>query len=363
MHTHGSAVLAGKPPGSSRGPATPGPGRGRAPVVPRNIGTVTAIPTSGVGSWPGTDIGEAVRQAFDLATIPYLPELPARGPGADLIGRTLGLLDGLAFDLSPTGWRVVDRPGAHQRRARARLRDDLDVLAERAESYEGRLKVAMCGWWTVATSVDLARGGRMLGDHGAVRDLVQAGRAAAVQLVAEVVRRVPGADVTLQIDEPGLPAALAGGVPTESGLSRIRPAEPETVSRSFAGLPGTTLVHSCARDVPVALLRGAGVANLSLDGGLVGAQGWDAVAEHLDAGGTLWLGLLPTTTPKVPSADGLVTRALGWLRPLELGPALVDRLVLTPACGLSGFSVRDAVRASETLNRAADLLTQELGRH
>ena len=155
---------------------------------------MTSIPTSGVGSWPGTDIDEAVRQVFDLAAIPYLPELPARGPGSDMVGRALGLMDGLAFELSPHGWRAASRPSEHQRRARARLRDDLDVLAERAEGYAGPLKVAMCGWWTLCAVVELGRGGPILRDAGAVRDLIQSGRAAAEGLLADVRSLVPGAN-------------------------------------------------------------------------------------------------------------------------------------------------------------------------
>lgn len=51
---------------------------------------------TGIGSWPGTDIREALRVVRDLlaeapegvTTMPYLPELPARGPGTDLVGRS-----------------------------------------------------------------------------------------------------------------------------------------------------------------------------------------------------------------------------------------------------------------------------------
>ena len=323
---------------------------------------MTSIPTSGVGSWPGRDIEEGVRQVLDLADIPYLPELPARGPGSDMVGRALGLFDGFGFELSPTGWRVADHPASHQRGARARLRDDLDVLEERAQGYDGRFKVALCGWWTILAAVDLQRGGKMLSDPGAVRDVVQAGRAAALDLVAEVSRRLPAADCILQIDEPGLAAVLAGGVPTESGISRYRAVEPEPVARSFQDLPARTVVHSCASQVPIGLLRGAGITQVSLDGGLVDTSGWDAIAEHIDAGATLWLGLLPTAQPAVPTADELVTRALTWLRPLELGPRLLNQLVLTPACGLAPFAAKDAVKASEVLRRAADLLAEAIVR-
>ena len=43
----------------------------------------------GVGSLPGTDIVEALKVVIDEHTgFMYLPELPNRGPGADMIGRT-----------------------------------------------------------------------------------------------------------------------------------------------------------------------------------------------------------------------------------------------------------------------------------
>ncbi len=324
--------------------------------------TVTAIPTSGVGSWPGSDIDDAVRKVFDLVSIPYLPELPGRGRGSDLVGRALGLLDDLAFEVGPRGWRVVDRTSLDQRRARARLRDDLDVLAERAHGYDGVVKIAVCGWWTLAAVVELPRGGRLLSDAGAVRDLVESARGAALELLAEVRRRLPGADVRVQLDEPSLPAVLAGGIPTQSGLSRINPVEPELVTRSLVGLPARTVVHCCAAAVPVRLLRSAGITDVSLDGDLVTATGWDAVAEHVDAGGTLWLGVPAAHEGEVFTADQVVTRLLGWLRPLELGPSLVDRLVLTHSCGLAGLPERVAVRAVEVLDRAAHLLAVELMR-
>ena len=42
--------------------------------------------------------------------------------------RALGLLDGLGAELSAGEWRLAAVPGVDQRRARAALRDDLDVL-------------------------------------------------------------------------------------------------------------------------------------------------------------------------------------------------------------------------------------------
>jgi hypothetical protein len=106
--------------------------------------------------------------------VPYLPELPARGPGADLIGRAAGLLVDLPVDLQPSGWRLVDRPGVDLRRARDLLARDLDALEEVAEGYAGPLKVQVAGPWTLAATVERPRGDRVLADHGARRELAQA---------------------------------------------------------------------------------------------------------------------------------------------------------------------------------------------
>src|SRR5205823_2635600 len=78
---------------------------------------------------------------------PHLPELPARGPGADLIGRTAALLVDVAVDLVPAGWRLVPRPGVDLRRARDLLERDLDLFTELAGGYTGPLKLQAAGPW------------------------------------------------------------------------------------------------------------------------------------------------------------------------------------------------------------------------
>ena len=48
---------------------------------------------TGIGSWPGTSPRHAAEVIDgELHQLPYLPELPARGVGADMIGRTGALL-------------------------------------------------------------------------------------------------------------------------------------------------------------------------------------------------------------------------------------------------------------------------------
>ena len=48
---------------------------------------------TGLGSLPGTDIAEAQRLVMgELPDLPHLAELPGRGAGSDIIGRTAGFL-------------------------------------------------------------------------------------------------------------------------------------------------------------------------------------------------------------------------------------------------------------------------------
>lgn len=73
---------------------------------------------TGVGSLPGEDIDAALGLVFtELPDLPHLPELPGRGPGADMVGRTAGALADLHVDLQPSGWRLVSRAGIDERRA------------------------------------------------------------------------------------------------------------------------------------------------------------------------------------------------------------------------------------------------------
>ena len=65
-------------------------------------------------------------------------------------------------------------------------------------------------------------------------------------------------------------------------------------------------VHCCAAEAPLALLRGAGAVGLAVDLSLVGADGHDALAEALEAGETVALGVVPTqassSAPSVTAA-------------------------------------------------------------
>ena len=229
----------GHRPRSGRGDVRRHPGRrlgdhrlGR----PRRRARVTVA--SGVGSWPGTDAedyAEAVRLVLGEAPdLPYLPELPGRGAGAAMTGRTLAMIGDLGFDLQPAGWRLTDRPGIDLRRARSLLAQDLDQLEDLAQDFHGVLKVQLAGPWTLAATVERPRGDKLLADHGARRELAQALAEGVAAHLADVRRRVAAAHVVVQVDEPALAAVLAGAIPTASGFGRHRVVHPPEASEALA---------------------------------------------------------------------------------------------------------------------------------
>jgi hypothetical protein len=106
---------------------------------------------TGIGSLPGTDPVEAARLVFgELPELPHLAELPARGAGAELIGRSAALLVDLPAEIVPSGWRLAAHDGRDVRRARDYLAWDLDALESAADGYSGPLKVQAAGPWTLA---------------------------------------------------------------------------------------------------------------------------------------------------------------------------------------------------------------------
>ena len=326
---------------------------------------------SGVGSWPGESAREAVVTVRDLLTdadglgLPYLPELPSRGPGSDIIGRTAALLADLAVDLQPSGWRFTDRPGRDHPRAPSRRRQDRDELADADDGYAGPLKLQVAGPWTLAASIELNRGERSVTDPGARRDLVASLAEGVRQHVAEVQRLVPGAVLTVQLDEPSVLSVLRGELPTASGSGRVRAVERTEVADGIRRVreahDGDVVVHSCHPAAPVELLATTGATALSLDLTDASPRRWEAVAAAVESGTRLWAGVVPTTAP-TSAADAVrlamarVTDGFGRVGlPLS---ALAD-VTVTPACGLPALTPKGAVDVSRVAVATARELTEK----
>ncbi|MBO0884175.1 MAG: methionine synthase, partial [Mycobacterium sp.] len=281
---------------------------------------------TGVGSWPGTDSREACRTVLgELPELPHVVELPARGIGADLLGRTGALLVDLAFDTTPRGYRLADRRGASTRRAQDLLRRDLDELESAWQTIgfaEGHLiKTQIAGPWTLAAQVELARGHRVLTDAGALRDLAASLAEGVAGHVAELEKRL-NARVVVQFDEPCLDAVIDGtlrGPSTWDPVAAVPENDAVELLDSVLGqCPAPTLLHSCSHTPPLAVMGRTDATALGVPlPAVTSTQSLDMVAGQLDSGRSLVLGLIPTTPPDRP---------LTWQNCAAEAISLIDRL-------------------------------------
>ena len=301
------------------------------------------------GSLPGDDFRGALTAMTEaLPELLPLPELPARGVESQMIGRALGLIDDLNFDLQPAGWRLTSHSDAAHRRAKACWRRDLDDAEELLQDFEAVLKVAVAGPWTLAAAVERPRGDRLLADHGARRDVAQALHEGVLRLAADLARRLPSATVNWQIDEPSLVAVRRGHIPTASGFSKHREVDVSELADTLAPFHDATL-HCCAPGEWLDVASRSGFRSVHVDASLVSI---DALGSWVDDGRDVALGVVDTVQAKRQPVDRIIDAARRVTRELGVG----DWLTLAPACGLAGWQQRDIVWQLNELRRAGELL-------
>ena len=324
---------------------------------------------TGIGSWPGIDPREAVVTVRDLLSdreglgIPYLPETPARGPGADIIGRGAALLTDLPVELTPTGWRLTSRPGRDLDRARSMWRQDLDELAEAYDGLTGPLKLAVAGPWTLSGSLELPRGERVVSDLGAADEVAQSLADGVVTLFATLRRLLPAVTPVLQIDEPSLPAVLGGALPTASGYGRLRPVDAQDVLRALASVTGAydgeTVIHCCDPLAPIPILRQSGATAISIDLTAASPARWESVAATLDSGTGLHAGVVPTDGSG--SVRTIAERVLVEVERVGITAEALTSVVVTPACGLGSRDTPTALAVQRAALDVAEELTAAAG--
>ncbi len=326
---------------------------------------------SGVGSWPGT----AARPAAEIVVgelagaLAHIVELPARGVGADPLGRAGALLIDMAIDTVPRGYRIAGRPGAVTRRAVSLLDEDMDALEEAWEAAGLRgggrvVKVQAPGPITLAAGLELANGHRAITDPGAVRDLA-ASLAEGVGAHRAALARRLDTPVVVQLDEPSLPSALAGQLTGVTSLSPV-PALDEAVADALlqtcvAAVGAEVLLHSCAPGLPWDLLQRSGIGAVSVDAGTLRAPDLDGIAAFVESGRAVMLGVVESSTPRRPPAAEEVAAAVVAVTdrlPFERS-ALRDRIGVTPACGLAAATPQWARAAIALARKAAEAFVED----
>jgi methionine synthase II (cobalamin-independent) len=325
---------------------------------------------TGIGSWPGTSPRSAAEVVVgELHTLSHLVELPARGVGADMIGRAGALLVDIGIDTVPRGYRIASGRSSAVRRAISLLDEDLDALEEAWETAGLRggsrtVKVQAPGPITLCAQLELPNGHRAITDAGAVRDLAGSLAEGLATHRANVARRLD-TTVAVQLDEPLLPAALAGRLAGVTSLTPVHPVDEAVaiglLDDTVGTVGGGTVLHCCAAGLPWKMLQRTNIDALSVDVSTLVAADLDGIGEFLDSGRTVMLGVLPSTAPdtrlsaeEVAETAVAVTDRLGFAR-----PTLRERIGITPACGLAGAGAEWARTAIELAQKVADAFSDD----
>ncbi|WP_411732124.1 hypothetical protein [Paeniglutamicibacter sp.] len=333
------------------------------------------VRASAHGPMPGTDPMESllvIRGEIGAPNLPHLHQLPARGIGSDPIGRGAQLLEDLAVDLQPHGWRLAAAPGIDARRAASALRTDMNVLADAigAEEKPGtELKIQFPGPATMAANLHLHHGERAVSDHGARRDLAQSLALGAVRHLQTLARTTGAQQITVYIDEPDAGSVLNGTLPTSSGYRTLRSVPAAELrgwwSELVDGLHGAgaaeVVIGADAEPGTWTTLAAtaleAGADGLGANAASLTVPGWELVAAAVESGSRFWLGCVDPESkpPGVVEAVNAIRRP--W-RQLGLPDAALGALVLSPTAGLGELSPAKATAVLGRLAAYAEALNQ-----
>ena len=339
---------------------------------PAPIWPLPAVAT-GVGSMPGIDARESTAIVVgEFGAFPHVVQLPARGPGGDPVGRSAAMLADVdrAFEVETTvsGWRVGHAGQGVLRRARAWMSQDLEVLEESVGSHRGPVKVQVTGPITLAARITDSAGEALLRDRGAVVELSAAAAAAFAGLVTRMQRAFPHADVVVQVDEPDIPAVLAGEVRTSSGRLTYRSLEPpvvqvllQTVMHALTSVGAIGGIRCFRPRAPIALFRDAGAQFLGVDLDRP-LPADDALAQAWEDGIGLLLGCVPVRTfDRVtrPASDAQSSALLRGFMSDSGFSEVPANVAITPSSGLAGVDLHVARRVMEACVRVGSIVRDE----
>lgn len=299
----------------------------------------------GVGSLPHTDPVAAAEMVLAVhPELPAAPQLPGIEGPAGMIGQWAGGIAGVTVHpdgrLEVDGAAVADAPPVpvdFDSDAHVGLRAFLGCAAGRVET----VKVQLTGPVTM---------GLALVDAGAPREVAfEVALAATCANAGALLRRVRSelgdVPVVAVLDEPGLVATAHPGFPLAGDTVAA------LLHAALGSLAGTvTGVHCCGPTDwrPVAE---AGPDLLSLPVGVAALDAIPTLLRHLDHGGWIAWGAVPTTGPIGATGARLWDRlSKVWCEVVRSGcdaTLLRTRAVVSPECGLALHGETQARRALE----------------
>lgn len=318
------------------------------------VGTASAI-----GSLPHRQIDAAV--SVSLAACPDLPaapSLPRLDPREGMISQAVWGLRGvtvgedghaeLVGELDPWEPFVGDQSGTESGAgitgpAFAATRAFLSEVRHRTAP----IKLSVTGPVTMAMA--LIKAGAPADRAFAVAEVAVRLRVEAI--IAEATRVAPMAAKVVFVDEPGLVAVSEPDFPIAADLAI------DAVSGALAAIEphAITGLHCCGdTDWRLALAAGPQILSLPTDSSVADHAG--ALGVHLDRGGWVAWGAVPTNRP-IGSDPSRLWRALSetWCELVQRGCdalRLREQALVTPECGLAGH---DPVQAEHLLSLSVEL--------
>lgn len=311
------------------------------------VGTASAI-----GSLPHRQVDAAVGVALAAgADLPAAPSLPARDPREGMVSQGAWGLRGVEIgqdgtlrvvaDLDPAD-PFVDGPTIDGP-AFAGLRAFLDATRHRTSP----IKLQLTG--PVTLGLALVEAGAPVDVAFATARTAVAARARA--MLETALRLAPLAPQVVFVDEPSLVALSRPDFPiaTDDALDLVSSALAAVEPFAVTGL------HCCAdTDWRLALATGPQIVSLPISPTIADHAG--ALGVHLDGGGWVAWGAVPTSRPVGDTSDRL-WRALSdtWCDLVQRGCdalRLREQALVTPECGLA---LHDPVQAEHILALTVDL--------
>jgi hypothetical protein len=343
--------------------------------VPRPaLSLLPPLATTAIGSLPHTQ-GELGLQLALQLDVPFLPEFPQANPGEFMMASALEGLPGLSFDAQ--GMCTVDRRAFAADAGAFGVRLDAALASGNVSSFEpspsarwawlpflwevrnrklALAKAQLAGPATVRWGTQLSTGGAVVDDAAVDKQVFRLLLARCLSMVKAL--RAAGATPLFYLDEPGLYA-----LDTTDGRHLLMLQELRLLVVALQREGALVGLHCCGNTRWEALLT-LGLDLLSFDvrlslDALLDVPG--PLEAFLAGGGALSLGIVPTNLGEEADVAELASAAETSLESLlgqTRAKAVLQRSVLTPACGLALRSVVDAERTMEELRVAQS----ELGR-
>ncbi|MBI2712424.1 MAG: hypothetical protein HYX41_06170 [Bdellovibrio sp.] len=336
--------------------------------------------TTGIGSLPHHNTDAALTYSFKYG-IPFLPQIPIRNPWEFMIAQALEGLPGLQLGSEAQACLNLDIWRSESHRLDHRLNQAFSVdpnsarIDQAFESFEPSApsssswqpflwelqehdrkvaKVQISGPLTSQWSLRL----KDQSPADQIPELsTQIFRLVLAKSLALVYRmKSCGIQPILFIDEPGL---YAFSIKQPRHLLALQ--ELKLMIQSLKKAGGWVGLHCCSNTHWESILK-LGLDFLSLDVQLslseaLTAGGGQAMADFIQTGGRLCLGIIPThqnatlaqLDPREVSDGTLEIFAKNWEPHLQLLPQVLREALFTPACGLALHSPSDAELVLEKL--------------